>query len=81
MERADRKARAVDELKRRGKRMTRQRLLILNGDHRCGKEVYYDAVKADPKIGLATVYRMLAVLEESGVLDRSYQYELEDPVE
>ena len=85
MERADRKARAVDELKRRGKRMTRQRLLlldiILNGDQRCGKEVYYDAVKADPKIGLATVYRMLAVLEESGVLDRSYQYELEDPVE
>ena len=85
MERADRKSRVVDELKCRGKRMTRQRLLlldiILNGDHRCGKEVYYDAVKADPKIGLATVYRMLAVLEESGVLDRSYQYELEDPVE
>ena len=81
----DRKEQVVGELKRRGKRMTKQRLLlldiILNGDHRCGKEIYYDAIKTDPGMGLATVYRMLAVLEEIGVLDRSYQYDLEAPFE
>lgn len=71
------KEQIIRELKRRGKRMTRQRLLlldvILDGRYSCGKEIYYDAIKKDPTIGLATVYRMLAVLEEIGVVSRCYQ--------
>ena len=65
------KEQVIRELKRRGKRMTKQRLLlldiILDGRYSCGKEIYYDAIKVDPTIGLATVYRMLATLEEIGI--------------
>ena len=75
------KEQVIRELKRRGKRMTKQRLLlldiILDGRYSCGKEIYYDAIKVDPTIGLATVYRMLATLEEIGVVSRCYQCRLE----
>lgn len=75
------KEQVINELKRRGKRMTKQRLLlldiILEGKYSCGKEIYYDAIKVDPTIGLATVYRMLATLEEIGAVNRCYQCSLE----
>ncbi|HIQ75676.1 MAG TPA: transcriptional repressor [Candidatus Cottocaccamicrobium excrementipullorum] len=75
------KEQVIRELKRRGKRMTKQRLLlldiILDGRYSCGKEIYYDAIKVDPTIGLATVYRMLATLEEIGIVSRCYQCSLE----
>lgn len=75
------KEQVINELKRRGKRMTKQRLLlldiILEGSYSCGKEIYYDAIKIDPTIGLATVYRMLATLEEIGAVNRCYQCSLE----
>lgn len=32
------------------------------------------AAKRDPSIGLATVYRMVAALEELGFLSRGYHY-------
>jgi len=32
------------------------------------------ASKKDPTIGLATVYRMVGVLEEMGFLSRGYRY-------
>ena len=38
------------------------------------KEIYYEAAKRDPSIGLATVYRMVGTLEDIGVLTRSYHY-------
>ena len=48
-------------LQQSGKRITQQRKIlldvILNGDWECCKEIYYKAVKKDPKIGAATVYR------------------------
>ena len=75
------KEQVIRELKRRGKRMTKQRLLlldiILDGSYSCGKEIYCDAIKVDPTIGLATVYRMLSTLEEIGVVSRCYQCSLE----
>ena len=65
----------ISELKRRGKRMTDQRKImldvILEGRWSSCKEIYYD-----PGIGKATVYRMIAVLEEIGVLNRCRQYSL-----
>ena len=55
------------ELKKRGKRITRQRLLIIeviamkkSGDF---KEIYYEIYRRNPNIGQATVYRMLLTLE------------------
>ena len=66
----------LKELKRRGKRITKQRLIlldvILDGQWTCGKEIYYEAIKRDSTIGLATVYRMLGTLEEIGALSRFY---------
>lgn len=75
----EQKDRIVEELRCRGKRITKQRLILVDiitgGQWRSGKEIYYEAIKRDPEIGLATVYRMIAVLEEIGALDRSYQYQ------
>ena len=48
--------------------------IILDGTWNCCKEIYYEAIKKDPSIGLATVYRMVGTLEEIGVLTRSYRY-------
>ena len=57
-------------LKKRGCRITKQRMMlldiILEEDCSCCKEIYYKASKLDPKIGTATVYRMINTLEEIG---------------
>ena len=68
----------IQKLKERGCRITKQRLMlldiILEEDCSCCKEIYYMASKKDPTIGLATVYRMVSVLEEMGFLSRGYRY-------
>lgn len=68
----------MKELRRRGKRITRQREIlvdvILGGQWKCCKEIYYAAKERDPSIGIATVYRMVSTLEEIGALNRSYSY-------
>ena len=47
-------------LQQSGKRITQQRKIlldvILNGEWECCKEIYYEAVKRDSSIGMATVY-------------------------
>ena len=62
------------ELKKKGCRMTNQRKLlidiILKDDCCCCKEIYYQAAKQEPSIGVATVYRMVKMLEEMGFLSR-----------
>ncbi len=74
------KEQIIEELRKRGKRITGQRRIlievILEDRWSCCKEIYYEAAKRDPSIGLATVYRMVAVLEEIGVLKRSFVYSL-----
>lgn len=70
----------ISELKRRGKRNDRSKKDHVGCDpggkvSSC-KEIYYEASKRDPGIGKATVYRMIAVLEEIGVLNRCRQYSL-----
>ena len=66
------------EMKRRGKRITEQRKIlmdiILENPHNCCKEIYYEAVKKVPSIGIATVYRMMNLLEEIGAVSRFYSY-------
>ena len=58
----------VETLREKGCRITKQRLMlidiILEEECQSCKEIYYKAVKADAKIGTATVYRMVNNLEE-----------------
>ena len=55
----------IKQLKERGCRITKQRLLlldiILEQDCSCCKEIYYRAVEKDEGIGTATVYRMINI--------------------
>lgn len=68
----------ISRLKKQGCRITKQRLMlldvILEEDFSSCKEVYYKAVKKDPKIGAATVYRMVNMLEEMGAISRDNMY-------
>jgi Fur family transcriptional regulator, ferric uptake regulator len=62
-------------LRTAGLRMTRQRRIILEilhsiGGHPDAGEIYRRAVAKDGRISLATVYRTLRVLEESGAIQR-----------
>ena len=64
----------LQQLRNRGYRITNQRKLIidtmLESECSCSKELYYQAHKKDPSIGIATVYRMIKTLEEIGIIDR-----------
>ena len=70
----------IQELKKRGCRITKQRRMlldvILENECSCCKEIYYKAVKKDPKIGAATVYRMVNTLEEIGAINRKNMYRI-----
>ena len=70
----------IQKLKERGCRITKQRLMlldiILEEDCSCCKEIYYKAVREDPSIGIATVYRMVKTLEEIGAIDRKNLYRI-----
>ena len=74
----DQKEMIISELQKNGKRITDQRRIlldvILEGKWSSCKEIYYMASKRDPSIGLATVYRRVAVLEEMGFLRKGYRY-------
>lgn len=64
----------IARLREKGLRMTEPRKLIINivanEEFSCCKEVYFLAHKKDPNIGIATVYRMINILEEIGAISR-----------
>ena len=66
------------KLKDMGCRVTKQRRILLNVilQEECAscKEIYYKARKEDPRIGAATVYRMINLLEEIGAISRNNMY-------
>ncbi len=72
------KEEVIHKLQESGRRVTRQREILLEvilaGSWSSCKEIYYEAAKRDPSIGLATVYRMVGTLEDIGVLTSSYHY-------
>ncbi|MCI9598388.1 MAG: Fur family transcriptional regulator [Firmicutes bacterium] len=72
----------IQKLREQGYRITKQRQLLLDiifAEERTDcKDIYYEAVRRDKKIGMATVYRMLSVLEHMGVLVRSNAYKFPD---
>lgn len=66
------------ELRKQGKRITGQRKVILDiilsqNWENC-KDIFYEALKVDSSIGIATVYRMLDTLEQLGVLQKRCSY-------
>lgn len=81
MDKSVKKNLILAELKKRRCRITSQRNLIidiiLENTCSCCKEIYYQAVEQDSTIGIATVYRMLALLEEAGVINRKNMYHIQ----
>lgn len=70
----------IEKLKEQGCRITKQRLIllsiILENECTCCKEIYYKATKEDHRIGMATVYRMINILEEIGAISRKNMYKV-----
>ncbi len=70
----------ISLLREDGCRITKQRQMlldiILEEDCSCCKEIYYKAVKRDPNIGTATVYRMITTLEKIGAINKKNMYRI-----
>ena len=62
----------ISLLKEKGFRITKQRKLIidiiLRSDGASCKEIYHKVVSRDSSVGSATVYRMIRLLEDIGIL-------------
>lgn len=71
----------IDQLRRKKFRITEQRRLLIDVilEDECSscKEIYYKAVKKDPTVGIATVYRMVKTLEDLGVINRKNLYQID----
>lgn len=80
MERGEIKSTILNQLRDSGCRITKQRELLVDIilKEQCNncKEIYYMAAKQDPKIGMATVYRMMNTLEEIGALKWRNEYRI-----
>lgn len=74
------KDRIIETLKKRGCRITKQRVLIidviLENECSCCKEIYYKASQIDRTIGIATVYRLVNTLEAIGAISRKNMYKV-----
>ncbi len=70
----------LDLFRQRGMRITKQRKLILDivfeHDCVCCKEIYYQALKKDKNVGIATVYRMVNALADLGVFQVNVPWRL-----
>lgn len=62
----------VRKLQEKGHRITSQRRLligvILEHEHSSCKEIYFAAKKADNRVGIATVYRTVQMLEDMDIV-------------
>ena len=67
MDQEEKNAAVIRKLKENGYRITAQRKrlirVILENEYSSCKEIYFAARKEDQKIGMATVYRMVQLLE------------------
>ena len=77
----EKKTYILQELKRNGCRITSQRKILLDvilRDECCScKEIYYQAAREDPSTGMATVYRMIKILEDTGLIQRKNMYHID----
>ena len=70
----------LQKLREKGCRITKQRRMlldvILQEDCASCKEIYYKVKKEDDRIGIATIYRMINLLEEIEVISRKNMYKV-----
>ena len=70
----------IDRLREQGFRITKQRErildVILDGNCTSSKEIYSTVRKEDSSVGFATVYRMVNLLEEIGLISRKNMYRI-----
>ena len=61
-------------------RVTSQRKLlleiILKNEHASCKEIYYEAKQRDERLGIATVYRTVQLLEEMGLIRKELKVQI-----
>ena len=69
------KQQCIDKLKKAGIKMSKQRMelldLLFSGKFNCTKELFYEAQKNHPELGMSTVYRFLNVLENLAIIGNS----------
>ena len=74
------KSTIIEKLREQGFRITKQRELlidiILSDTCKCCEEVYFEATRQEPGIGMATVYRTVEALEKIGALKRRIPYQV-----
>lgn len=70
----------LELLRSQGFKITKQRRIvidsILKNNCTCCKEIYYQANKVDGNIGIATVYRVIKILEDIGAINKKNQYKV-----
>ena len=70
----------IERLREQGFRITKQRErildVILDGNCTTSKEIYSTVRKEDSSVGFATVYRMVNLLEEIGLISRKNMYRI-----
>lgn len=70
----------IEDLKQKGYRITQQRRMlieiILSSQGCTCKEIYYQAKKADGSVGIATVYRTLALLEDEHIIVKKNHFDV-----
>ena len=74
MDQEEKNAAVIRKLKENGYRITAQRKMlirvILENEYSSCKEIYFAARKEDQKIGMATVYRMVQLLENMELIHK-----------
>ena len=74
MDQEEKNAAVIRKLKENGYRITAQRKrrirVILENEYSSCKEIYFAARKEDQKIGMATVYRMVQLLENMELIHK-----------
>ena len=74
MSREDKIIDVITQLKENGHRITAQRKLlleiILENEYSSCKEIYFAAKEKDQKMGMATVYRMVQLLEDMELIHK-----------
>ena len=81
MSKENKKSLIIEELRKNGCRITNQRQIlidiILEDECSSCKEIYYQAGRMGSAIGMATVYRMVKMLEEAGLIHRKNMYRID----
>lgn len=74
------KEQILQKLREKGCRITKQRQqlldVILQEECASCKEIYYKAREENIRVGMATVYRMVNLLEEIGAISRKNMYKV-----